>query len=75
MEDVIEILVGTSYALSFGEGALGKLNRIYDLIKEFSLAYIKQKQPFKYVSESPFGMILDDKRMSNEEKAKILLGI
>lgn len=75
LEDVMEILVGTSYALSFGEGALGKLSRIYDLIKELSPVYAQQRQACEDISDSPFGKILDDKSMRNEEKAKILLGI
>ena len=75
LEDVMEILMGVNYALSFNEGALGRLSKIYDLIKEFSPVYVAQGQHDEDICKSTFGAVLEDKTLTNEEKAKILLGL
>ena len=74
LDGVVEILLGRSEAIMFSEGALGQLTKIYGLIREFSTIDVPLSSPEDDVSQSPVVQIMDDKTMSNEEKARKLLG-
>lgn len=75
LESITEILFGRSEAVMYSEGALGQLTKIYELIRELSTIDDPQSDPEDDISESPVVRIMDDKTMSNEEKARMLLGM
>ena len=75
VEDVLEILLGRREAVSYSEGAIGQLSKIDGLIQDLSPVFKPQTDPTEDISEAPVYQIMDDKEMSNAEKAKLLLGL
>ena len=75
LDGITQILLGRSEAVLYSEGALGQLTKIYGLIREFSTIDVPQSSPEDDINESPVAKIMDDKTLSNEEKARILLGM
>ena len=75
LDEVMRILSGRSEVPALNEGVFGKLANIYELILELSPLYEPQTGPDDDITESPAEIIMDDREMSNKEKAKKLLGL
>lgn len=71
LETVLEMLTGEEDAVGYEEGILGSLSYIDDIISRHSPLYHSEDDFF----ESEFGRILEDKKMNNHKKARLLLGM
>ena len=73
LQDVLETLGGCDYETGYGEGILGKLTYIIDLITSHSdpLLYDRKKD----FLDSPLAHLLADREMDNHLKSEYLLGL
>lgn len=71
LETVQEMLTGCIQHAGYGEGILGNLSYVTDIIMRYSPLY----DPAVNYEDSEFGRILEDDTMDNNMKARILLGI
>lgn len=70
LEKVGEMLYGAEDAPGYGEGILGNLSYVADIIMRNSPIYV----PGEEIEDTEFGKILFDKEMDNKKKARLLLG-
>ena len=71
LEEIEVMLVGESVGVGPGEGIMGSLSYVPEIIRWHSPIYI----PGADYKDSRFGRILEDEKMDNHRKARILLGI
>ena len=71
LEKIEVMLVGESVGVGPGEGIMGSLSYVPEIIRRHSPIYI----PGVDYEDSHFGRILEDEKMDNHRKARILLGI
>lgn len=71
LEKIEIMLIGESVGIGPGEGIMGNLSYVTEIIKRHSPVYSSGVD----YEESYFGKILEDEKMDNHRKARILLGI
>lgn len=71
LHKVEKMLVGIETGVGPGEGILGNLSYVPEIIRRYSPVYT----PGVDYEDSYFWKILDDEEMDNHRKARILLGI
>lgn len=68
---VDELLTGIQHEAGYGEGILGNLSYVSDIIKRHSPLY----RPGEDLEKSEFWQLLENQKIDNRKKAEILLGM
>ena len=71
LEEVEEMLTGTTISTGYEEGIMGKLSYVFQIIARYSPLFT----PDVDFEITDFGRVLEDDDLDNHEKARILLGI
>ena len=71
LEKIEEMLIGETIGVGHGEGILGNLSYVSEIIKRHSPVFT----PDEDYEKSYFWKVLDDEEMDNRRKARILLAI
>ena len=72
LEDVVASLMGAGpYAFGFEDGIIGKISRVAQVIIRNSPVY----DPDDDFHSQPIGRALDDRSLSYEERARVILGM
>lgn len=73
LEGVLGTLTGSSLVLGYSDGTIGKLTRVYGLVRE--LSNIKEPEPTVEddALDYPLEKLIGDKSIDNKEKARQLL--
>lgn len=67
-----ELLTGQTVGAGYGEGILGRLSYVTDIIMRYSRL---RRDPGLEFEKTEIGKVLDNKDMDNRRKARIILGL